>query len=240
MYENQEGGFAATEAEDLPIGAIVPFSTVDWPGKLAAVCFLRGCPWRCPYCQNRIFWGPDAPRDQFSSLVALLEARRGLLDGVVFSGGEPTLAPSLPAAVRAVREMGFEVGLHTAGIFPERVAQIVPDLSWVGLDIKAPWDSYDNVTKAQGTGALARRTLEILLEAGVDLECRTTWHPSLVSQEDLVTIGTTLASYGVKHWAIQAYRSAGTDGSLPDIHVFRSDVPEAAQNAVPHFEFRGL
>lgn len=230
-------GDVTSPAASLSIGGITTFSTVDWPGKLAAVCFVTGCPWRCSYCQNRLLW--DArPSVPYANLVALMESRRGLLDGVVFSGGEPLGQPGLPAAVHEMREMGFDVGLHTGGAVPARLEEVLPDLSWVGFDVKAPWDVYESITKVRGSGDRARESLALVLGAGVDMEARTTWHPGLLTPDDIAAIARELSRCGVRHWAVQAYRSEGTDGSLPDLRVYPSDVPDEAKSAVPEFEFR--
>ena len=237
----------SSSAASLSIGGITSFSTVDWPGKMAAVAFLTGCPWRCAYCQNRILWDESSATSSWDELVALMESRRGLLDGVVFSGGEPLGQRGLLDAVRAMRDMGFEVGLHTGGAWPRRLEAVLPDLSWVGFDVKAPWDAYERVTMVSGSGEKARQSLEaILAEAAarpadrpLGMEARTTWHPELLSADDLTAIALELGRLGVRHWAVQAYRPQGTDESLPDEKVFQSDVPAAAKRAVEEFEFRG-
>ncbi len=238
MSDGLAAGHASVGGASLRIAGITPFSTVDWPGKLACVAFLAGCPWRCPYCQNFILQSADAGTLGADALFDLLEQRRGLLDGVVFSGGEPLAQPGVVEAARQAKEMGFEVGLHTCGAYPERLREILPQLSWVGLDVKAPWDAYDRVTLARGSGALARESLEILLDAGVSLETRTTWHPALLSADDIARIGADLAERGVRSWAVQAYRSMGTDGSLADVTVYPSDMPEGAAELFERFEFR--
>ena len=239
----------SSAASCLDVGGITPFSTVDWPGKIAAVCFLRGCPYRCPYCQNSGLWEALSPDVQgggsqgaetFDGLLALLDKRRGLLDGVVFSGGEPLAQPALADAVRIVRERGFLVGLHTSGAYPERLAAIAGDLAWVGLDMKAPWDAWDRITHGRGSGERARESLRIVQRAGIGYECRTTWHPDLLTPDDLVEIARELAAEGVGRWAVQAYRSTGVspDAGLRDIAPSPSDVPPAARAAVPHYDFR--
>lgn len=228
----------ASQAASLSIGGITPFSTVDWPGKLAAVCFLTGCPWRCPYCQNHMLWDASSASSSWDELLALMGSRRGLLDGVVFSGGEPLAQPGLPAAIRTMRDMGFQVGLHTGGAWPERLEPILPLLSWVGFDVKAPWDAYERVTGVAGSGDRARESLGLLLASGVGMEARTTWHPELLSPEDLTSIATELGRLGVAHWAVQAYRPQGTNGSLPEARVYSFEVPEQARTAVREFEFR--
>ena len=222
----------------LLIGGITPFSTVDWPGKLACVAFLAGCPWRCPYCQNHQLQSFDAARQTDEDLLALLEQRRGLLDGVVLSGGEPLAQSATIRVAEQARQMGFLVGLHTCGGYPERLREILPFVDWVGLDVKAPWDAYERVTRVAGSGRLARESLEALLEAGTPLETRTTWHPALLSPADIAAIARDLAARGVRSWAVQAYRSAGTTGELPDETVYPSDVPEGLAELFEHFEFR--
>jgi len=222
----------------LLIGGITPFSTVDWPGKLACVAFLAGCPWRCPYCQNHRLQGFEAATATGEDLFAFLEQRRGLLDGVVFSGGEPLAQASTIEAAQRAREMGFEVGLHTCGAYPDRLRQILPLVDWVGIDVKAPWDAYDRVTTMPGTGPLANKSLQLVLDAGVAMEARTTWHPALLSPDDIATIGRDLAARGVRTWAVQAYRSQGTTGQLPDETVYPSDMPEGIAELFEAFEFR--
>ena len=117
----------------LRVGGLTPLSTTDWPGMLAAVVFCQGCPWRCGYCHN-----PDlipARGDHeipWEDVLAFLRRRQGLLDGVVFSGGEPTAQAGLADAMREVRALGFKIGLHTGGMYPQRLAAVLPLVDWVG------------------------------------------------------------------------------------------------------------
>ena len=122
------GGRDAREwtPDDLQIAGLVPMSTVDWPGKFVASLFLQGCPWACPYCHNSAIIDPRIPGVvAWSALEDLLARRRGLLDGVVFSGGEATRQIVLGAAMARVRELGFGVGLHTAGPYPRRLEELL-------------------------------------------------------------------------------------------------------------------
>jgi pyruvate formate lyase activating enzyme len=192
------------------VGGLIPLTTIDFPGRLSAVVFLQGCAWRCGDCQNPGLHDADAPtRITWEEVLGFLERRRGLLDGVVFSGGEPTLQAGLPDAIDAVRALGFQVGLHTAGMYPERLAAVLPQVDWVGLDVKAPWDHYDRVTGVRGSGAKARDSLERLLASGVAHECRTTWHAGLFAAEELQDLARGLAAQGVAHWALQRCRIDG-------------------------------
>jgi anaerobic ribonucleoside-triphosphate reductase activating protein len=181
---------------------------------------VQGCPWRCRYCHNPHLQprtGP--PVTDWEAVEEWLCRRSGLLDALVFSGGEPTLDPALPAAVAAARALGFRVGLHTAGIYPQRLAALLPALDWVGLDVKAPL--ADTRAHAEVTGRARSNTgpaaaLTALLESGVDLECRTTAHPALLTDAALRALAASLAAAGVQRYALQLARPApGAD--LPAI-----------------------
>lgn len=207
----------------LRVGGVTPLTTIDFPDRLAAVVFMQGCPWRCGYCQNPGLIPADAkPAMPWSEVLAFLLRRRGLLDGVVFSGGEPTLQEGLAAAVAQVRELGFQVGLHTAGMYPQRLAALLPLLDWVGLDIKAPWDDYDAVTRVPGSAAKVQVSLMHLLRSGVSHECRTTWHAGLFPLDRLHTLAEGLAQSGVTHWSLQACRvDARPQAPAPEADVVR-------------------
>lgn len=192
------------------VGGLTPLSTTDWPGMLAAVVFCQGCPWHCRYCHNPdlIPARGDSAIDWYR-VMDLLRRRQGLLDGVVFSGGEPTLQAGLADAMREVRTLGFRIGLHTGGMYPDKLKALLPLVDWVGMDVKAPFDAYPSITGAAGSGARARAGLEVLLASGVAHEIRTTVHPVLLSDADVGDLARELAARGVKHYVIQSFRSQG-------------------------------
>jgi pyruvate formate lyase activating enzyme len=197
------------DVSSLALAGLVRFSTVDFPGRLAAVLFTAGCPLRCRYCHNPHLRRLSVPRLDWAATVAWLRRRMGLLDGVVFSGGEPTVQPGLPAALAEVRALGFATGLHTAGVAPDRLRQMLPLLDWVGLDVKAPFDRYGAVTGRPGAGARARRALDAVLDSGVGYEIRTTVHADLLSPDDLLGIAAELRARGVGAWVLQEFRPEG-------------------------------
>ena len=199
----------------LRIGGLTPLSTTDWPGMLAAVVFCQGCPWRCGYCHNPGLIPPQGEHEvRWESVLELLQRRRDLLDGVVFSGGEPTLQSGLDDAIREVRALGFKIGLHTGGIYPQRLEAILPLVDWVGMDVKAPFPDYARITGAPGSGARAQDSLKLILASGVAHEIRTTVHPALLADEDVLAIAGDLAARGVKHYVIQAFRSQGCQDEM--------------------------
>jgi pyruvate formate lyase activating enzyme len=195
---------------DLPVGGFEKLSAVDWPGQLAAVVFCQGCAWRCGYCHNPhlIPFARTADSPTWDSLLAWLGRRRGLLDAVVFSGGEPTWHGALGEAMQQVRDLGFKIGLHTGGPSPERLERLLPWLDWVGFDFKAPFSAYAKVT-GRDDGVPARRSLQMLLAARIPCEVRTTWHPQLLSHEDLSSMADAVGELGCTEWVIQRFRPDG-------------------------------
>ncbi|MBW7902499.1 MAG: anaerobic ribonucleoside-triphosphate reductase activating protein [Rhodocyclaceae bacterium] len=188
----------------LAVGGLVPFTTIDFPGRLAAVVFCQGCPWRCTYCHNPHLLPPGGGERPWAEVLAWLESRRGLLDGVVFSGGEPLLQRGLPAALAEVRALGFATALHTAGIYPQRLAAVLPLLDWVGFDVKAPFAEYARIVGSDGGGA-ARAALETLLASGVDHEIRLTVAPELDAAA-VERLRGELAELGIIRLSLQTYR----------------------------------
>ncbi len=205
--------------EHIKIGGIEKFSVVDFPNSIAAVVFMQGCPWRCPFCYNthlqeagkegEIFW---------PAFLEFLEKRKNVLDGVVFSGGEPLMQNNLEAAMDDVIALGYKVGLHTGGYRPEALEKVLPKVDWVGLDIKAPLEAE---RYKQATGCFDKvenivRSLGLLINSGKDFETRTTCDPRLLSIDDIYKMADFLKSEGVKNYHLQKYRPIPSDTTTQD------------------------
>lgn len=193
------------------IGGVTPFSTVDWPGKLVSTIFVSGCPWRCSYCHNPHLQQRQS-QEQWSDVLSFLGTRISLLDGVVLSGGEPLIDPRYNDMISDVRDLGFEVGLHTAGIYPARLINILPQLSWVALDIKTTEQRYERLTDRAGSHEKTYQSLAALLKWGGQFECRTTWSPEWLPEDELLDLAQSLSRQGVREYALQRYRS-------PNAHI---------------------
>jgi len=200
---------APSDLKDICVAGITPFTTIDFPGRLAGVFYLQGCPWRCRYCYNSEFWPLPAPGQgvQLEQILRFLDSRKSQLDGIVFSGGEPTLHERLPVWMKAVKEMGFEIGLHTGGIYPERLKEALPLCNWVGMDIKAPFDRYEKITQVPQSGNAARQSAKLILASGVACEFRTTSHPRLLSEADILEMAGELAALGAKNYVLQSFHA---------------------------------
>ena len=198
--------------ETLSIGGITRFSATDYPDHFSAVIFLEGCPWRCVYCHNtHLQLRTKQTQFKWAEVRQWLGQRKGLIDAVVFSGGEPCADPGLSKAIREVKALGFKVGLHTAGIYPRRLMRVLPLLDWVGFDIKAPFGHYDSITGIARSGDPAQLSAQAILAQGVAYEFRTTLHSTLLPEAALLELATTLSRLGVQHYTWQSFQSRGCD-----------------------------
>ncbi|SFT35534.1 anaerobic ribonucleoside-triphosphate reductase activating protein [Halomonas saccharevitans] len=191
----------------LPVAGLTRLTTLDFPERLAGVIFLQGCPLACGYCHNPQMLTPRrGEAAEWARVRDFLERRRGLLEGMVFSGGEPVMHRDLPAAVREVRALGFAVGLHTAGAYPDRLATLLPTLNWVGLDVKGQASRVETIVGRPGIAPRLAQSLDVMLQGGVDFECRTTLHGRDFTLADIERLALTLAARGVRHYALQLAR----------------------------------
>ena len=229
----------------LHLGGFIPLTTLDYPDHLSAVVFCQGCEWRCDYCHNPELLAQKPKKNieniyKWDDILHFLQHRQGLLDAVVFSGGEPLFQTGLAAAMQEVKELGFQVALHTAGTDPQQLAQLLPSLDWVGLDIKALETNYPTLTHHTESGQQAWQSLQLLLDSGVDYEVRTTVHPAFFTPESLLDLARQLAAQGVKHYVVQ---TATTDTCLNTRlrrsgRINRQQIETSLQALFPHFIWR--
>lgn len=192
----------------LKIGGITPLTSIDYPDELAAVIFCMGCPWRCRYCQNKqlLKYGTDSDF-YWPEILDKLRSRVGLLDAVVFSGGEPVLQQAaLLNAIRDIKSLGFKAGLHTAGCYPDKLEKLLDELDWVGLDIKAPADVYPLITGVPESGYRAWKSLQLIQASNTDFEVRVTVHNELLNEEHLLILLQHLADLDIPKLALQQCR----------------------------------
>ena len=192
----------------LPIYSVTPFTMLDFPDKTACIVWFSGCNMRCPYCHNpQIVKGKG--RGQIGQVMEFLKKRQGLLDGVVLSGGEASVYPSLPDFMRDVKALGYAVKLDTNGLRPDIIEEFLAQgfLDYIALDYKASPQKFRAVT---GTDKydLFSRTLDILCsQETVKFEVRTTVHTDLMDENDVNAIILDLEQRGYAGLlAIQNFR----------------------------------
>lgn len=166
-------------------GGIQKCSTIDFPGHLSCVLFTRGCNMDCFYCHNRALLISGGPALCTQEVEDFLKRRQGLLDGVVVSGGEPTLQADLPAFLHDLKKLGYRTKLDTNGQSPEIVRELQAErlLDYVAVDYKAPCDEYGWVCGCEDGFAKAKQAIIQLFEAGAAFEARTTLYPGLQEEE---------------------------------------------------------
>ncbi|QGU03718.1 anaerobic ribonucleoside-triphosphate reductase activating protein [Corynebacterium comes] len=201
---------------DLPIAGIIPFSATDWPGRLTVTAFTQGCPLRCVYCHNPSLQEFRPGAHDFAEVLELLDARRGLLDGLVISGGEPTASHGLAEAIAATHDMGFRVGLHTCGYAPNRLAKLFerPDTTpdWIGLDVKGlPQDMPAVAGCTLPVAQASWRSLDLMAASGIELQVRTTLWRGSVLEEHLPELKEKVGGYG-QELVVQWARDCDADG----------------------------
>ena len=196
------------------IGGIEKFSIVDFPNQMAAVVFMQGCPWRCPFCHNAHLQDVNAETNiAWHKFIDFLKQRKGVLDAVVFSGGEPLVQQGLKDAIEEVKNLGYKIGLHTGGYLPQHFKSVIDLVDWVGFDIKAPLEDkkYREITGGIADVYKVKESLQILCDSKKDFECRTTCDPRFLSVDDIYTIADTLKAMGVKEYYLQKYRPIPSD-----------------------------
>lgn len=186
---------------------LTPFTLLDFPDLPAAIFWFAGCNLRCVYCYN-----PDIvlgePRIDEESALRFLKSRRGLLEGVVLSGGEATLYAGLLSFAEAIKALGYKIKLDTNAMRPDVIKQLIDKglLDYVALDYKAP---AQEMGKICGGGSEKRfwESFELLLNSSIAFEVRTTFHPDLMCEEDIVTMAMDLVRAGyTKPFFVQMFR----------------------------------
>jgi pyruvate formate lyase activating enzyme len=188
----------------MKVAALLKFSTIDLPGKLSAVIFCQGCYLRCIYCHNPEFLNlSDKGKLEFSDVLKFLKTRDGLLDGVVFSGGDPMILEDICDRIEDIKSLGFLVGIHTSGYCPNNFEDVLKIVDWIGYDIKTSFDKYEKITKVSNSGNVSKLNFEKLLKSGVDYEVRTTLDTRCIAIEDMIEVAKYLKDNGVKEWILQ-------------------------------------
>ena len=186
------------------IGGVVKNSFVDYPGKIACTIFTIGCNYNCWYCHNSHLLSSKDKVDE-NKVLEFLRERKNWLDGVVVSGGEPTLQPDLEEFIKKIKNMGYPVKLDTNGSNFDVLKRLVDNklVDYVAMDIKAPFDKYKNITQTDVNIENVKKSIEFLKSGQVDYEFRTTFSPDL-TVDDIENICKEIK--GAKNYSIQKYR----------------------------------
>ncbi len=232
----------------MDIAGLQKMTLLDFPGRVACTVFTQGCNFRCPFCHNSdLLPMKGEPFMTDGELLAFLKKRVGLLDGVCFTGGEPTMQPELPSLAKSIKDLGYAVKLDTNGTNPNMLKNMVEAglLDYVAMDIK---NSPENYPETAGVDARllskVEESIAFLLEGKVDYEFRTTVVAELHTEDSIQDMGQWLMGIGkgVKpgKWFLQCYTDRDSvlfSGlTAPTADTMR----QFAQKLAPFAEFTSL
>lgn len=219
---------------------------LDFPNKVACILFVRGCNFRCPFCHNAsLVCGGAENHYPEEDILAFLKKRQGLLDGVVMSGGEPTLYPELVPFLRKIRELGYAIKLDTNGTNPGLLKQIVREnlADYVAMDIKNSPHFYSatcGIPKADI--AAIEESRDFLISGETEYEFRTTVVDGLHTKESIEELACWIA--GAKRYYLQAFKDSGNLLHPENLHVFGQEemakLLEIAKKYIPSAALRGI
>ena len=230
----------------MEIDGLQKLTLLDYPEKLACTVFLSGCNLRCPFCHNASLVLPERtlpPVMTDRELLDFLKTRRGKLDGVCVTGGEPALRPELPKLLQEIRALDFLVKLDTNGTNPRMLKDLIRDglVDYVAMDIKNSPERYRETCGGVDVLERVRESVRFLLEGHVDYAFRTTVVKPLHRMEDLQAIGIWLR--GAKRYDLQQFVDSG-DLIGTGLSAFTPEEMEQLRNAVlpyiPNTKLRGV
>lgn len=192
------------------LGGLQKLTLLDFPGHVACTVFTPGCNFRCPFCHNTpLVTGTDDPDYPIEEFFRFLEKRKGILDGVAITGGEPLLHRDIGDFIRRIRDLGFAVKLDTNGAFPDLLKELIDEklVDYVAMDIKNSPEKYEKTAGVSGIFPAVQKSAAILMENRVPFEFRTTLVDELHEPEDFEAIGKWLQ--GTENYFIQSFVDSG-------------------------------
>lgn len=231
--------------EKLKIGGLQKLTLLDYPGRTACTLFLSGCNFRCPFCHNSgLLDGADTPEAMSEDeLLAFLEKRKNMLDGICVSGGEPLMDPDIENLLAKIKTIGYDIKIDTNGSYPDRLKDIVRNglTDSVAMDIKNSREKY-SLTAGTGPEMISRidESVEFLMNGTVDFEFRTTVVKEFHDSSDFEKIGEWIK--GPERYFIQTFRESDTvmsEGLHPPDRKDLENYLNTVRRYVPAAELRG-
>lgn len=185
------------DGPDLTVAGWIPINMLDWEGRLATTVFVAGCNYSCSFCHNpELVSAPTHPATiPFAQVEEHLTAKAAWLDGVVLTGGEPTLHPAIMALARRIKQLGVGVKLDTNGSKPDVIAELIEEdlVDCVAMDVKTSFERYPEAVRRPVSISALTRSIELILAANIEHEFRTTMFPGCVDRTDALKIAMSVA-----------------------------------------------
>lgn len=228
----------------IEIGGLQKLTLIDYPGRLAATVFLCGCNFRCWFCYNSELVLPqkikNQPKISEKYFFDFLKERKGLLEGVCVTGGEPTLNKDLSTFIKKIKKLGYLVKLDTNGSKPKILKDLISKklIDYVAMDIKAPFKNqkYNDATGVKGDLNKIKKSIELIKDSGIDYEFRTTVVPGIHTKEDILQIAKEISP--AKKYILQNFRPEKTiDPKFEKIKPYPQEfLVEIQKTIAPFFE----
>ena len=220
------------------IKGLEKFSPKDYPGVMSSTLFLGSCNFRCPFCHNAgLVLNPgDIPTFPMEYFIDFLESRKGWLEGICITGGEPLVHPDLADLLTLLKERELLVKLDTNGSFPSRLEDLIEKslIDSIAMDVKAPLERYEEVTRTSVDAKKIRKSIDIIMHSGLDYMFRITAVPGLIDEEGMEKIGRMLE--GAEVFQIQQFVPVNTlDPSFEHIKPFKREEMQALASRVEVF-----
>lgn len=228
------------------IKGLVKSTLIDYPGKIACVVFTGGCNLKCKYCHNKdlVLHPNKFVSIEPDTIFEFLESRKGKLEGVVISGGEPTIQDGLVDFIYKIKQLDYEVKLDTNGFNPKPVKELVSNLlvDEIGLDFKGTPNTIREITQVEANYGNFIETLDFLRTFGIPLDVRTTVHRSLLKVKDLEEMYTILQKHKIESWTLQQYNPGNSiDDSLDSLDTYSdAELKEIASKLGENVKVRSL
>jgi len=188
----------------MKIGGLIKFTLIDYPGRVAAVVFTQGCNFRCRYCHNPELVYPHLLQESMpeEEVMAFLRHRQGTLEGVVVTGGEPTLQPDLLRFLADIKSLGYFVKLDTNGSKPEVIRAAIEQklVDYIAMDLKAPFGKYSLITGVEFEQHTLQESMNIIRQSGLPYEFRTTYDKEVLTDDDIKAISDSVQA---QHYRVQ-------------------------------------
>lgn len=232
----------------MKIGGLQKLTLIDFPGKIAATIFISGCSFRCPWCHSPELVLPEKikkhPKISEKYLFDFLKERKGLLEGVCLTGGEPTLNKNLPEFIKKIKKIGFLVKLDTNGSNPEMLKKLIDKklIDYLAMDVKAPLtqnskfktQNYEKVTGVKIDLEKIKESIEIIKNSGLEYEFRLTVVPGLHSKKDIIQIAKDISP--AKAFYLQNFRpKKNIDPKFEKIKPYSEDFLKEIQKKISSY-----
>lgn len=191
----------------MKIGGFQKTSLLDYPDRICAIVWTVGCNFRCPFCYNKNLVDGNVELFKEDEILSFLKKRKGLLEALSISGGEPLLQEDIVDFIKNVKKLDYLVKIDTNGTFPERLKELIDKncVDYVSMDVKAPKEKYNTLTGVKTNLKKIEKSIELIKKSAPDYEFKTTFVPDLLKKDDILKIAKWLE--GSKRFYLQQFKS---------------------------------